>query len=384
MRFFSMTLLLALLLAACAMPGAGREDALEREAMETYADIVFASYDDSYQSAVAMQQSIDAFLAEPTEGALAAARGAWLTAREPYGQTESYRFYGGPIDGDEGPEGRINSWPLDEQYIDYVEGQPEVGIIAQVEKYPALDAPSLAALNQTTSEESISTGYHAIEFLLWGQDRSVDGPGQRPASDYTTAPHAERRAEYLRSVTTLLVEDLATLRAAWDPQPSESYRTAFLARDPDQAIQQMLTGIGVLSKSELAGERVYTAYDNQDQEDEHSCFSDNTHRDIYNNALGIRNVYRGEYRRLDGTTLSGTGLQALVARADPALDSELGTLLDGSVAQAEGLPVPFDQAIIHADSRPQILALVNALQDQGDKLAEIGSALGLTINTTLP
>ena len=60
---------------------------------------------------------------------LVPARKAWLAAREPYGQTEAFRFYGGPIDDAKGPEGRINAWPLDEAYIDSVKGKAGSGII---------------------------------------------------------------------------------------------------------------------------------------------------------------------------------------------------------------------------------------------------------------
>ena len=171
--------------------------------------------------------------------------------------------------------------------------------------------------------------------------------------------------------------------AEWAPG-GDNYRAAFLAQEPDVALQQILTGVGVLSKSELAGERMFVAYDNQDQEDEHSCFSDNTHRDIIANAQGISNVLSGQYARPDGTVLSGPGLLSLLAARDAELAAQLGALADTALAAVGQIHVPFDRAIVEAAHRPAVLAAVNALQDQGDALAQAAAALGLPINTALP
>ncbi len=364
--------------------------ATKQAVVETYADIVFASYEDSYTTAVTLQEALNAFVADPSDATLQTARDAWLAAQEPYGQTEVYRFYGGPIDDEDGPEGLINSWPLDEAFVDYVEGAPDAGIINNVAEYPAITTDLLIELNQVDSEESVTTGYHAIEFLLWGQDTSADTSGTRPYTDYLpadaggTAANPERRAAYLTAAADLLVQHLAEMKDAWDPAVADNYRAEWLALDPDDALQKMLTGMGVLSKSELAGERMFTAYDNQDQEDEHSCFSDNTHRDIITNTQGIRNVYVGSYTRLDGSEVSGTGLDAVVATLDPELNERVLALSDESLTQVNALSVPFDQAIIEAEQRPQVLDAVYVLQDQGDSFAEVAQTLGLTINTALP
>lgn len=361
--------------------------ALKTEAVATYADIVFASYEDSYNTALELQTAVNDFVANPTEETHQAAKDAWLAAREPYGQTEAYRFYGGPIDDEDGPEGLLNAWPLDEAYIDYVEGDETAGIINNVEAYPEINAELLESLNEEGAEENISVGYHAIEFLLWGQDLSADGNGDRPYTDYVvdgTAANQERRGQYLTLVTELLIQHLGEMKDAWDPAVADNYRAEFVAQNADDALQAMLTGIGVLSKSELAGERMFTAYDNQDQEDEHSCFSDNTHRDIITNAQGITNVIQGEYVRTDGSVVSGTSLIDVVTAVDAELAAQLTELSEGSMSGVEAIPVPFDQAIVQADDRPLVLEAVYSLQDQGDKLAEVASVLGIVINTGLP
>jgi putative iron-regulated protein len=386
-KFIPVALLLLTLgvLSGCSM---GNDTAaLKTDVVTNYANIVYASYEDSYNEAVKLQAAVDAFVAAPSDATLTAAKEAWLAAREPYGQTEAYRFYGGPIDDEDGPEGLINSWPMDEAFVDYVDGAPESGIINDPATYPEITQEVILGLNQSDSEESVTTGYHAVEFLLWGQDLSADGPGQRPFTDYVvggTAANPERRAAYLQAVTALLVKHLGQVRDEWAPDVAGNYRATFVALPADEAIQQMMTGIGVLAKSELAGERIFTAYDNQDQEDEHSCFSDNTHRDIYNNALGVQNVYLGQYRRVDGSTVSGASLKDLVATANSGVSEELATLLADSLAKADAILVPFDQAIVQADARPGVLDTVNGLQDSGDKIAEAATALQLQINTALP
>ena len=375
---FTLTLLTCLLLAC------GFAQDVKQEALETYADIVYASYQDSLTLAEELKMAVDAFVADPTEETLTAAKDAWLAAQEPYGQTEAYRFYGGPIDDADGPEGLLNAWPLDEAYVDYVEGAPEAGIINNVAEYPTIDKDLLISLNEVGAEENISTGYHAVEFLLWGQDLSAETNGQRPVSDYTTAENAERRGTYLSAAAELLVENLSGLLEAWNPDALGNYREEFLAADPDESLTNVLTGIGVLAKSELAGERIFPAYDNQDQEDEHSCFSDNTHRDIVTNFEGIENVYLGSYERIDGSLIEGTGLQAVVEAESPELNEQMLTLLEQAGAEAQAVPVPFDQAIVEPESREQVFTLVSSLLDLGDTIAEVGSSLNLSINTALP
>ena len=253
------------------------DDALA--AATTYADVAFASYDDVVTTATALQSAVDVFVAAPSEETLASAKQAWLDGRVAYGPTEVFRFYDGPIDDPEdGPEGRINAWPLDEAYLDYVVDDPTAGIINDVAGVPELTTDVLVAANEDGGETNISTGWHAIEFLLWGQDLSADGPGARPVTDYTTAADADRRGTYLTLLADLLVQDLTGVRDQWDPATG-TYREAFLA-DPQQAVAHILRGMGALSAGELAGERIGVAYENKDQEDEHSCFSDNTTVDI--------------------------------------------------------------------------------------------------------
>ncbi|MEN9985335.1 MAG: hypothetical protein RI925_837 [Pseudomonadota bacterium] len=339
-----------------------------------YATVVEASYTDTLTSARLLRDAIHAFVATPSEATLTSARQAWLAAREPYGQTEAFRFYSGPIDDAKGPEGRINAWPLDEAYIDSVKGKANSGIINN--RKIVLSKDKLAALNERGGEENISTGYHAIEFLLWGQDFDANGPGKRSWNDFVDgqAANADRRRDYLKIIADLLVEDIASVAKAWQAG-SANYRAKF-EKDPD-ALRKMMVGIGVLSRAELAGERMEVALDSKNQEDEHSCFSDNTHRDILTNALGIRNVWLGEYQRLDGSVLKGPSLRDLVADKDAKAADKVSADMDATLAAAQGIKAPFDQEIVQADGRKRVQATINALKKQANSLVEAAKALGI-------
>jgi putative iron-regulated protein len=379
-----------LFILGCTLVGCGdkeRNQAQDTETVENYAQIVLANYEDTYEGALQMQETIHDFLLSPTASGLAQSKKAWLQARESYGQTEAFRFYGGPIDDENGPEGQINAWPLDEAYIDYVANGGETtnaNIINSPISYPEITFELIASLNENGSETNVSSGYHAIEFLLWGQDLT-DGPGggERPFTDFVagengTADHQVRRATYLKEVTKLLVSDLGSLVKAWSLDQN-NYRKQFIAT-PEQSLSDIIAGLGKLSKGELAGERIFVAYDLQSKEDEHSCFSDNTHRDIYTNALGIENVFLGNYQRIDGTLIRGRSIYDLLQSENEVLADEIKVLIAESVAACAAIQPPFDQEFNTADGRVRISKAISLLRKQGDKLAEASKVFGFKFN----
>jgi putative iron-regulated protein len=345
-----------------------------------YAHLVHTNYTDTLTSAQAMRTAIQAFTAQPSVETLAQARKTWLAAREFYGQTEAFRFYGGPIDNDNGPEGRINAWPMDESFVDSVDGKPNSGLINN-RKF-AINKKNLSAQNERGGEENIATGWHAIEFFLWGQDLSETGPGNRNFEDFVDgkAPNADRRRQYLNVVTDLLIDDLSTLVKAWAPDAKSNYRARF-AKGGQESVRRMLVGLGSLSRGELAGERLEVAVNSQDQEDEHSCFSDNTHRDAVTNAQGIQNVWLGQYKQANGTVLMGPSLRDLVAAKDAALADKTSQQIAASVAAAEGIQAPFDREIIggkDAPGRQRIQKTIDSLTQQSKDLVAAANAIGIT------
>lgn len=359
-----------------AQPGAAAES---MAVVQHYAALVHAAYSDTLAAAQALQAAIATFIAAPSAEGLDAARKAWLAAREFYDQTDAFRFYGGPIDDDQGPEGRINAWPIDESYIDAVQGKPKAGLVNNPKLQ--ITKANLAKANERGGEENISTGWHAIEFLLWGQDHSETGPGDRPFTDYVDgkAPNADRRRQYLTVVTALLLDDLGGLVRAWAPG-QRNYRARF-EKGGQESVRKMIVGLGSLSRGELAGERMEVALNSQDQEDEHSCFSDNTHRDIVNNAQGILNVWLGQYKRRDGSTLAGPGLRDLVAARQPELAERTTAQIAASVAAAEAIQAPFDREIVGAKDAPgrlRIQKTIDSLVAQSKLLVDAASAIGIT------
>lgn len=369
-----------LLAASCGGSDGPGDDAID-EAVDTYASGVHSSYEASAASATTMDAAIDAFITDPTGASLEAAKQAWLAARDDYGPTEAFRFYGGPIDDEEtGTEGLINAWPLDEAYIDYVEGNEAAGIVNDPAGFPTIDADLLVSLNEDGGETNISTGWHAIEFLLWGQDLNADGPGQRPVTDYTDAANADRRGAYLATASDLLLVHLGELVEAWAPE-ADNYRAEFMALDADEALRRIIQGAGELSRGELAGERMNVAYSERSQEDEHSCFSDNTTADIVNNAKGVQMVLTANYPR--GVT--GTSIIDLIGAVNSDLAAELEADLAASVAAVEAIPAPFDQHLADGVSdddpgRASILAGIELLESQTTTIVSGADLLGITVN----
>lgn len=353
----------------------------KQEVVENYATIVYQNYLDAYSDAVALQTSLATFTTTPTEANHTAAKQAWKNARESYGTSEAFRFSAGPIDDSDGPEGLLNAWPLDENYIDYVEGATDSGIINDTTTYPSITKELLESLNEVGSETNISVGYHAIEFLLWGQDNTDpedNQAGLRPYTDFVdggTAANQDRRRDYVTACASLLLDHLQLMLDEWTV--GGPYRTTFLALDEDVAIKNILTGIATLSKSELAGERMFVALSNQDQEDEHSCFSDNTHRDIRLNLEGIKNVYIGSYGTINGASLSD-----LVTQANQTTALEVTAQLNNAVTDVNETGIPFDIAISGGSTTTEgakVLQAVNSLQDLGDQFVLAGAALGVTV-----
>lgn len=346
-----------------------------QDVVRHYSTLVYANYSDSIAAAQKMQKAIDAFVAKPSPATQEAARKAWLQAREFYGQTEAFRFYDGPIDNEEGPEGQINAWPMDESYVDYVVGQDNAGLINNPQE--PITKERLSALNEHDGEENISTGWHAIEFMLWGQDLSDQGPGARPFTDFVDGkkPNADRRRQYLQVVTALLLEDLQSVANQWKPGVKDNFRATF-EQGGEESLRKIFVGLGSLSRGELAGERLEVALASRDQEDEHSCFADNTHRDAVTNAQGIQNVWLGSYQRLDGSKLQGPGLRAWVATFDAAQADKTSAQIAQSVQAAKAIPAPFDQAIQDDAGRAKVQATIDSLVQQSKDLVEAAKAAG--------
>ncbi|MER8414588.1 imelysin family protein [Mesorhizobium sp. M1342] len=396
----------ALLTAAVfVLPAKAETDA--KAVIKTYSDIALAKYEDSLTTAQALDKAVDALLATPSAETLNAARDAWKASRVPYQQTEVYRFGSKIVDD---WEGKVNSWPLDEGLIDYVaksygtesdaNALYTANVIANKEieiNGKKVDASKLSPefLSGTLQgaggiEANVATGYHAIEFLLWGQDLHGTGPGagERPYTDYDlqncTGGNCDRRAEYLKSASDLLVSDLQEMVGNW--KEDGAARKALVDGEPNTAISTIFTGMGSLSYGELAGERIKLGLLLHDPEEEHDCFSDNTYNSHLYDAIGIRAAYHASYTRLDGTVVSGPSVADMVKAADPAIDKELSDKLDVSVAKMEAIKAralageAYDQQIAEGniEGNATVQAAIDALIDQTKSIERAVGSLKLS------
>ncbi|MDG3088220.1 imelysin family protein [Vibrio hannami] len=379
----------------------------QQQVVEHYTDIAHAVFSDALGTAKALDTSIDQFLQSPSEKTLQQAKKAWFDSRVPYQQSEVFRFGNAVVDD---WEGQLNAWPLDEGLIDYVSGdyQYELGnegakaniianesILVGNEKIDAqtITPELIANLNEVGgSEANVASGYHAIEFLLWGQDLNGTnaGAGNRPYTDFLTGSectngYCERRREYLKAVSQLLIQDLAWMANQWAPGIKDNYRAEFLADTAENNLRKMMFGMGSLSLGELAGERMKVALEANSTEDEHDCFSDNTHNSHYYNEQGIYNVYTGLYLRADGTLLSGPSIHNLVSQKDAAAakaiqkDFDLARAQLGTIVTSANAGVHFDQLIASGNQSGN--ALVNdaimALVQQTASIEKAASIVGI-------
>ncbi|WP_404969956.1 imelysin family protein [Vibrio campbellii] len=356
----------------------------KQQVVEHYADVAHAVFADSLTTAQTLDVKIDEFLKSPSAKKLEEVKQAWLDSRVPYQQSEVFRFGNAIVDD---WEGQLNAWPLDEGLIDYVAAdyQYELGnegaaanIVANTSLQigaSKLDVskitPELIAdLNEVGgSEANVASGYHAIEFLLWGQDLNGTnaGAGQRAYTDFVvgsecTNGHCDRRGEYLKAAADLLVQDLEWMEKQWSADVKGNYREELLNDSADNGLRKMLFGMGSLSLGELAGERMKVALEANSTEDEHDCFSDNTHNSHYYNEQGIYNVYTGTYKGVSGKELSGPSVADLVAQKDKKAAEEIQKQFDTTRSQVGELVTSAEKNNQHFD---QLIAAGNA---QGNAL----------------
>lgn len=384
----SLLLLAGILIISCNNDdSSNNSNVTKKQVIENYANIAFANYKKAYDDAVLLETAINTFTATPTDANFTAAKTAWKTSRESYGTTEGFRFANGPIDNEdlEGPEGYINSWPLDENYIDYTDGASTSGIINDPTTFPTISKEILVGENgKNENEKYVTVGYHAIEFLLWGQDLtapSANKPGQRPYTDYLTtggtAANQTRRATYLKVVADLLTDNLLQVVNQW--KVGGTYRATFLAMNEDVAIKNMYLGITTLVSAELPDERMSTALGKADQEEEHSCFSDNTHRDIALNLQSVINIYQGKYGSIDGASL-----EDLVKQASSEFYTATSTSISSATAKVAAILTPFDLAISEGTDSVEgkkVHTAVMELKILGANLLAGATKIGIIVNS---
>ena len=398
--------------------------------LDAYANIALANYSDALKDAKVLKVAIDEFAKKPTLENLNKAKVAWLLSRESYGQTEIFRLANGPADAEEGwvadtygaLEGQINAWPLDENMIDYTidaEGKKTSGNIIDTigsfnpggEESKEVDVTKITVeaitdLNENGGDANVASGYHAIEFLLWGQDQDYsnflkDGithgaltPGLRPLKDFTTDKNASRRLAYLKAASEKLVADLEVITSAWEKDIDGSkglYQAALKGQltgdnaskniESADALKQIVAGMGVFVKSELANERIAVAVLTPSEEDEHSCFSDNTHRDIVNNYLGFKNILTATYK---GKKYGDSLLDAVDTETKMRIQELMKSIEEkiNNIDEVAKTKEHFDYQIRPESSQSKvIIKLKNDLRKLGDEMVNVAAANKISLST---
>ncbi len=356
-----------------------------QDVVNQYTEVAYQQHNNALTQAYAMEAAIEYFTIYPTEANFDQAKEAWKTARRAYSLLEGYRFYGGPIDNSATDfEAKLNAWPMDESGVDYVDGNANTGIINNLAAFPTITSAIITENDGKDGETNVTTGFHVIEFLLWGQDLSSASAGQRPYTDYVPSTvsgagkNADRRSQYLHIAAELILDHLLAVTNQWKVEDNENYRAQFTkAANVDASMAKILKGIGTFSKAEFGGERLTTAYETKDEEDEHDCFSDFTTAEIPIWQQSITNIYYGKYKKMDGTLVDGAGIDDLIKVKDAALATATDKLITDSYTASLAVPDPFDNAIAAGDTK--IKTVIDAVQDQGDRFVEIATKLGYNI-----
>ena len=373
--------------------------------IENYSNIAEAKYKDSWKLAKTLLEEVNKFLDNTTESNLQNVKQKWLEARKIYQQTEVFRF-GNPIVDDW--EGKVNAWPLDEGLIDYVDTSnyypsendfSNFNIIAN--KYLKVEGNLVNASIIDTSllenrlheiggnEANVATGYHAIEFLLWGQDLNGTGPGKgkRPYTDFSLAEcsnkNCDRRRQYLLAATELLLKDLEEMKSFWSKNGIA--RKDLLSNSNEKGLKRILTGMGSLSYGELAGERMKLGLMLNDPEEEHDCFSDNTHNSHFFNVVGIQNVYLGSYKNINNEVVNGESLSQLVASKDKELDEEVKSSIRNTIFHMQNIVnsaengVTYDMLIGENNKEGNLLIqnAIDALVKQSQSIEKVANLLNI-------
>ena len=398
--------------------------------LDAYSNIALANYSDALKDAKSLKTAIDTFAKNPTQKNLDASKKAWLESRESYGQTEIFRLANGPVDAEDGwvaetygaLEGQINAWPLDENMIDYTidaDGKKTSGNIIDTaglfnpggEESKEVDVTKITVdaitdLNENGGDANVASGYHAIEFLLWGQDQDYSNfmtdavtngamtAGQRPLKDFTSDKNASRRLAYLQAASEKLVNDLELITSAWEKNVDGTkglYQAALKGElkgenaskniESSEALKQIIAGMGVFIKSELANERIAVAVLTPSEEDEHSCFSDNTHRDIVNNYLGFKNILTATYKGKNyGTSLLDAADEKTKAKI-LALMKSIEEKID-SIDKVAKTTAHFDYQIRPDNEQSKVIVkLKNEMRKLGDEMVNVAAANNINLST---
>lgn len=176
--------------------------------------VAYTSLSDASQTAQTLDSQLASFMYHPNPMSQAEIQQAWRLAYNSFLHSLIFSYL--PIQ--DPPEwqsqrigyrhllGQLDSWPIEGGYIDYIQGYPFSGIVNDLTL--EIDEDSIRSQHGFTDPTNASLGYHALEFMLWGNS------GKRSAHDFfpqeNTAPipvnDAEITAEPLADSSSNLLD----------------------------------------------------------------------------------------------------------------------------------------------------------------------------------
>jgi len=360
-----------------------------------YADIAHATYKDAVDGALELKATLEVFTDNPTQLGLEACRDAWVLAHIPYSQAEIFTGAQGPVDeGDVNYQVRINSWDFNPAFIDYLSDSLSAGLINDTASYPIIDGTLLNELHRASGDQ-VMLGYHVLEFLLWGEDDDViidQLSGNRPLADFELSDSTDlrplRRRSMLLEVCDLLITDLEVLMNEWSSGSMNNYRYTFLnVYGAKKSSRLAMTGLVSFMQFELGRERILNTLQGMDANREESRYSDNTHRDVYFNTIGLLNIFEGTYGGADSSAaIEGTSLYQVMAEFSQEEADAIANLMDDIVDIAANIPQPYDYTVsleLETATGP-ITDLQDKLERFGSRVTDLSTEMGMGIRADLP
>jgi len=132
---------------------------------------------------------------------------------------------------------QIESWPIQGGYIDYLQGYEHTGLINDLTV--DINLPVLKEQHKLTDSFDVSLGFHALEFILWGDtlERSSDD-FEASEPDFSNIGYEtnakNRRRAYLLAVVSQIDDQVAQLQSRWDSADNSFSSTLSTMTDQQQ------------------------------------------------------------------------------------------------------------------------------------------------------
>lgn len=324
-------------------------DESQSEVLSGLADIENSITTNWSASTGALNSSVGVFVAAPSGAGLIDIQAKWRAARDPWESNESFGF--GPV-GNDGIDGNTDDWPVDINSLKTILASNQT-----------LDATFVT--NMVTNTK----GFHAIEYLIFGQD------GSKTVNDFTS-----REKQLLSLLTADLKIQADQLKSRWSSSSATSFYTDFKNAGRDgstyptasAALGEVL-GSMVDIMTELPDSKIETPLTSQNISYLESAFSDYSYHDYRNNISGVYAAYVGKY----GSIVASKSISNLVNDANPGVNQKVLTQFKLVLALYDAIqPASMNQDIF--TRQVQLRDLQNELRNLNQMLGvEVSAALGL-------